>query len=110
MNLPNGHLAVVPDEKLLGFILNPDHEYGSTHAQLFRALLGIDQSNAEDLRTALLGAAAHAEARPGRVSEFGVKYEIRFPMTGIRGTYIIVSVWMIDNGQSIPRLVTAFVE
>lgn len=54
MLLPNGHLAAVTDEKLLGYLLNPRHPHGRTHAQLFRALLGIDASNAYELRTALL--------------------------------------------------------
>jgi hypothetical protein len=110
MKLPNGHLVVVSDEKLLGFLLNPDHEHGSSHARLFRALLGIDRSNAEQLRAALLAAAAQEEATPGRRSDFGQKYEVRFRMTGPRGTYIMLSVWMVETGQSIPRLVTAFVE
>ena len=46
----------------------------------------------------------------GRSWEFGTKYEIRFPMTGPRGKNIILSVWMIPMGESVPRLVTAYVE
>lgn len=110
MRLPNGSRAIASDEKLYGYPVNVDHPTSSGHAELFARLLGIDRSNAESLRTALLTAAANAEATPGTLSPHGDKYEVRFDMTGTRRSYTILSVWIIEHGSEIHRLVTAFVE
>jgi hypothetical protein len=110
MKLPNGERAVINVEKLLNYLLDPLHREGKHHAELFRALVGIDRNSWRRLDDALRGAARDGDAAEGRSSEFGTKYEIRFPMTGPRGTRTILSVWMIRAGESVPRLVTAYVE
>ena len=110
MKLPNGPLAIVSDQKLFGFLLNEEHETQPGHADLFHRLLGITSDNGETLRSALLNAAATQEATSGAASPYGDKYEIRFEMTGLRRSYTILSVWMIERGQTNPRLVTAFIE
>lgn len=110
MKLPNGHLAVVAEEKLTGYLLNLQHPHGRTHASLFRALLEIEASSAERLRAALLEAALNGEAVAGKASNYGQKYEIRFPMSSRHGTYNVLSVWIIVRDEEVPRLVTAYVE
>jgi hypothetical protein len=110
MKLPYGHSAIITDEKLIGYVLNPDHPVHGGHAVLFKRLLDIDQSNVEILRAALAEAAREGDARPGKASQYGEKYEICSPMTGERGKYTILSVWIIETGELVPRLVTAFVE
>jgi hypothetical protein len=110
MKLPNGHSAIVTDEKLVGYLLNEGHPDQPGHAELFRLLLGITPANADVLRSALLQAAARGDATPGSSSPFGTKYEIRFDMPGQKRAYTILSVWIIERGQTDPRLVTAFIE
>ncbi len=109
MKLPNGDKAVVPDDKLYGYLLNEGHETQPGHAVLFRVLLGITPANADRLRSALLDAAAGQPARYGDPSPFGVKYEIEFEMDGPRGRYTVLSVWIIEHGKDRPRLVTAII-
>lgn len=110
MKPPNGERAVVPDPKLLEYALNPAHPEGRSHAWLFNRLLGIDASNANILRTALLEAAREGDATAGKASPHGRKYEVRFQMTGSRHTYTVLSVWIVPKKESIPRLVTVFIE
>lgn len=79
MRIPNGHLAIVTDEKLFDFLLNEAHETQPGHADLFHRLLGITTDNAEVLRSALLNAAITQEAsvaRP-RPSERSTKSDLR---------------------------------
>jgi hypothetical protein len=109
VKLPNAENALITDEKLYGFLVNRDHPRQAGHAELFFRLLGIDESNAENLRTALLDAARKLDAVPGQPSDFGVKYEIRFEMTSPRGVFTILSIWMIRSGEDSPRLVTAYI-
>ena len=95
MKLPNGDKAVVTQKKLLGYLLNPNHKDGKEHALLFERLLGINLTNANLLYDALIKAAVDEEAVPGQPSPYGEKYEIRFQMTASRGSYTVLSVWVI---------------
>jgi len=110
MRMPNAERAVVDDRKLLQYILSPTHPHGRTHAHLFDRLLGINLTNADILRKALLEAALRDDAQPTEKTEFGQKYEIRFSLTGPRGVYNVLSVWLVDVTGAPPRLVTAYVE
>jgi len=110
VKLPNGEFAIIDDDKILNYILDPLHREGRHHAELFQRLLGIDRSSWTTLQKALRTAARDGEAVEGKRSEFGVKYELRFSMTGPRGTFTIMSIWMIRTGEIFARLVTAYVE
>ena len=110
MKLPNGDKAVIDERKLWGYVLNPRHPKGESHAFLFDRLLGINLSNWTILRDELLRAACEGDARVGKPSEHGKKFEIRFSMAGPRGTYTVVSVWFIPKGEDDPRLITSYVE
>jgi hypothetical protein len=110
MKLPNGERAIVDVNKITGYALNPMHPYGRHHARLFKRLLGIGIDDADRLIEALRYAAANEEAGVGQQSPFGAKYEVRFVMEGPRRSYTILSVWMIRNGETDPRLVTVYVE
>jgi hypothetical protein len=109
MKMPNGQHAVVGDEKLLHYLLNPLHPVGGPHAILFDRLLGINRTCADVLRQALLRAASEEEAIIGKPSAFGEKFEIRFSLNGPRGSYTVLSVWMIKAGTDVPELVTAYI-
>ncbi len=112
MKLPNAERAVIDDRKLFEYVLSPNHPHGRTHAALFERLLGITRANADVLRRALQQAATSADAIEQPDEGFGTKYEIRFSLDGPRGSYKVLSVWIIDRdiGEAIPRLVTAYIE
>jgi hypothetical protein len=110
MKLPNGDKAVVSQRKLLGYILNPNHKDGKEHALLFDRLLGINLTNAHLLYDALIKAAVDEDAVLGKPSPYGEKYQIRFQMTGSRGSYTVLSIWMIRPTVPVPHLVTAFID
>lgn len=109
MKLPNGDRAIITDEKLLRYVLNPLHPVGGPHAKLFDRLLGINLACAHVLRDALLRAARDDEALPGKTSGFGQKFEVRFALSGPRGSYNVLSVWMIRTGTELPQLVSSYV-
>ncbi|MGH7175937.1 MAG: DUF6883 domain-containing protein [Tepidisphaeraceae bacterium] len=110
MLLPRGDRARVDDRKLLQYILSPTHAHGRTHVLLFEQLLGINLSNADVLRSALLQAARSGDATLAEASNFGTKFEIRFSLQGPRGQYTVLSVWLIESDNDSPRLVTAYIE
>ena len=110
MLLPAGEQAVVEDAKLLDYVLNPEHPVGRHHAGLFERLLGISRVNYEVLKEQLVHAAMSVEVAPGRPSPFGDKFEMRFLVHGPLGTRRVLAVWMREEGQTSPRLITCYVE
>ena len=110
MLLLAGEHAVVEDSKLLDYVLNPEHPIGRHHARLFERLLGITRLNYEVLKSQLLGAAVSAGVEPGKSSPFGQKFEMRVLVRGPLGARPVLAIWMYEQGQASPRLITCYVE
>jgi len=64
MRLPNGERAMVDIRKLQEYCLNSQHPRGRNKARVF-ASVGIRETDAEELRMALLAAASKADAELG---------------------------------------------
>ena len=79
MKLPNGERAIVDRRKLQEYCLNANHPRGRNKARVF-ASVGIRQGDAEGLREALLGAASNADAQPGMVNPYGLRYIVDFDL------------------------------
>lgn len=110
MLLPAGEQAIVDDGKLLDYVLSSTHPIGRHHAELFERLLGITGANYQLLKEQLLRAAATVDVEAGQPSQFGQKFQMRFAVRGPLGTRLVLAVWMLDEGQAFPRLITCYVE
>jgi hypothetical protein len=108
MKLPNGELAVVDPEKLIGYCLNFQHPRGRNKARVFAAV-GIQTENAAELRSALLHAALHGDAQMGVASVFGNRYTIDFDLVRNDKSIRIRSTWMIRVDDHLPRLTSCYV-
>jgi hypothetical protein len=73
------------------------------------ASVGIQTSDVEQLREALIQAATNAEARLGTIDSFGQRYSIEFEWTRGAQTARIRSTWILLSGQDQPRLTTCYV-
>ena len=108
MKLPNRENALIERSKLCGYLLNPNHPQGR-HKAAFFARLGYTIDRWElleaDLRQYHLDLDVYAE----KASQYGAKYEIHGPITGPNGVSgDCVTVWIVETGSRIPRLVTAY--
>jgi len=110
MKLPGGEDAIVDPEKLTGYCLNSEHPRGKHKARVFATALGFTAENADDLRAALLTAAATAEAQLAASDRFGDRYVLEFEIKGPRGAGIVRSTWIVRRGESSPRLTSCFVK
>lgn len=108
MKLPNAELAVVDIRKLQDYCLNPSHRDGRHKARVFAAV-GIQQSDAEELRTALLTAATAAEAQPGSETVYGWHYILDFDLVRGNRTINIRSIWIVRRTDWVPRLTTCYI-
>ena len=109
MKLPNPERAIIDDEKIAGYCLNPNHTDGKDKARVFKSALGLTINDANELKNTLLLAVKTYDAIPDKKNAYGQKYLIDFPLTRGNKTAIIHSVWIVDNNQEIPRLVTCYI-
>ena len=106
--LPNGERAIVDSRKLQAYCLNPQHPRGRNKARVF-ASAGIRQTDADELRTALLAAAASAEAQTGIANPYGQRYIIDFELVRENKIVKIRSTWIVRIGEDMPRLTSCYV-
>jgi hypothetical protein len=103
MKLPNGDRAVVDEAKLRDYCLSATHSRGRHKARVFRSVMGITDQHVPLLRDALLGAAAHEEAQPGNVDEYGQRYSVDFDVTGPTGAARVRSTWIVLTAHELLR-------
>lgn len=109
MKLPGGATAIVKLEKLTHYCLSPTHPRGKHKARVFAAVLGLTAKNCGLLRSALLAAAASAEARLASSDSFGARYIVDFSLTGPLGKGGVRSIWIVKHGEDVPRLTSCYV-
>ncbi len=110
MKLPNAERAVVDLAKLRDYCLNPAHPEGNHKARVLAAMLGYMANDAEKLREIILAAILQHDATEGIRDEHGTRYRVDFETPGKRGVVIIRTTWIIDTGDTIPRLVSCCVK
>ncbi len=108
MKLPNGERAIVDIRKLLEYCLNSQHPRGRNKARVF-ASVGIRDTDAEVLRTALLAAAINAEAQLGIATPHGQRYVVDFDFVHQDRTITVRSTWIVRAGEDLPRLTSCYV-
>jgi hypothetical protein len=108
MKLPNGERAIVDLRKLQGYCLNPQHPRGRNKTRVF-ASVGIRDTDAEDLRTALLAAAIGAGAQCGASNPYGQRYTVDFDFQRGERSVKIRSTWIVRIEEDLPRLTSCYV-
>jgi hypothetical protein len=107
MPFPNAERAIVAEEKIRDYLLNPGHPVGGSKAVWF-ASIGYTLDNWQELAHDLLHLARTSGDFTAKPSPFGVKYEVsgEIGRPGHRPA-AVVSVWIVEEDGS-PRLVTAY--
>ena len=62
MKLPNPDQAVINNNKLIGYCLNPNHSDGKHKTRVFKSALDIDLDHMEILKSALIDAVYNCDA------------------------------------------------
>jgi hypothetical protein len=100
--------VVVSEEKLAGYVLNPQHPVGGHKARLFRDLLSIEASDWRYLAAQLADGLERVQLRRVRAETRGVKYEADIPVVGRNGkTLDVRTAWIVRSAEPI-RLTTAY--
>ena len=107
--LPNAEHAVIPMKKLVDYCLNPDHPRGKDKARVFAAVLSLTRSDAAQLANLVQQAARQGEVTKEEQSPFGHYYRLDWPIAD-KEEVVLRTIWEIRLGETIPRLVSAFIK
>jgi uncharacterized protein DUF6883 len=104
--LPHLDRAVVPEAKILNYLLNARHAGGRAKAHFLEGL-GFRAQEWHVLRDAIVAHATANDITASYQTRFGTRYEIDGPLPTPGGRAPIVRVvWFVESQGTIPRLVT----
>ncbi len=107
MQLPKRTLAVIAPDKLTNYLLNLRHKRGGTKASLL-AQFGYTVQDWRRLEAGIRRG-LEAEVTLMRPTDYGMRYEIRMTLQTPRGEPLTVrTIWQIDAGTEVPRLITLY--
>lgn len=108
MKLPVAERAVIEPAKIRDYLLSTSHPVGRFKAPFF-ANLGYTSANWRRLDEALRDLAVSGDAKLGKDSPYGHKYEVRGILKGPSGKLAeVLTVWIVLFGGDVPQFVTAF--
>jgi hypothetical protein len=108
MNVPKGEHAIVEYEKVRDYLLNEAHPDGYGKAEFFTAL-GFRRESWEALVDALRRVVRDSPITKSMTSRHGYKYIVDGLIQAPGGRAAMVrTVWIVDTGGDVPRLVTAY--
>ena len=108
-SLPHSERAILDLRKLAGYCLNHEHPRGRHKARVFRQALGLDRSEAQWLREALLNALPNSEAVLLVDDIFGSRWRADLTVKRHGKSVMVRSIWIVRAGEQTPRFVTCWV-
>jgi hypothetical protein len=108
--LPNFESAIVPNDKLAGYALNPDHPTGGNKARRIAAALGFGQQDASVVAQMVADNLGKYPAKSGASNQWGKSFVVDMPLTGPAGEAIVRTAWIVDEGTDVPRLTSFYVK
>jgi hypothetical protein len=110
VKVPNAENAIISEEKLRLYLLNPAHRRGGSKARVL-LVLGYSAANWQQLAADLRAQHLTADIECQMDSDYGERFEIVAPISGPNGRSILFrSVWQTDIGTDHPRLITMYPE
>jgi len=107
--LTNAARAVIDHRKIAGYVRNPDNPVGRHKARVFAAALGFDRSNVQLLIDEIRRGVLSHPAEPGRVDEYGARYQVDIIVSGPKGRARVRTAWIYRAGSDVPELITLHV-
>jgi hypothetical protein len=106
MKVPNADQAVIAQDKLCNYLLNVSHRRGASKARLLMAM-GYRIDNWQRLEADIRTQHLTQEVDSVVDTDYGPRYEIVASLLGPAGwSATFRSVWQIDTGTVMPRLIT----
>lgn len=108
MKLPNAESAIVEQEKVCGYLLNAQHRYGASKARFFEEF-GFTLESWQLLAESLREHGRLYDVSKEKETGFGPRFEVDGELMAPDGRRpYLRTVWQIDHGETVPRLITAY--
>jgi hypothetical protein len=108
MRLPNAAHLVVEREKIVDYLLSPVHRYGASKARFFMRF-GFRPEHWEVFAEALREHGRRHDVVRTKQTGFGPRFEIEGALVAPDGRQPrVMTVWQLDEGETAPRLITAY--
>lgn len=108
--LLNAARAQIDARKFTEYALNPLNEDGQHKARVFQSALGYTRENYQELIEQIRTGVLSNPAIKGTLDRYGARYTVDVLVTGPKGQAVVRTGWIIEPGNEIPRLTTAFVK
>jgi hypothetical protein len=106
--VPSCDQSIIESTKIAGYLLSGTHPIGRAKMRFFKRF-GFREDAPEELTQALSMHVRDNAVADAETSAYGTKYRVDGPLTSPDGRNPLVStVWIILDGDTIPRFVTAF--
>jgi hypothetical protein len=100
----------VSQQKLEGYLLNPDHNHGRHKARVFSSALGITAADWRHLQEAILAGVRNEPVSAIVATPYGLRCTVVVPIEGLNGkSHDVCTAWLVA-GDEPPRLVTAYMD
>jgi hypothetical protein len=104
--LPYLNRAVVPEAKIVNYLLSARHSGGRAKARFLESF-GFRALDWRALRDAILAHAKANDIAATHQTRFGIRYEIDGPLPAPDGRAPTIRVvWFVESQDNVPRLVT----
>jgi hypothetical protein len=108
MKLPHADIAIVPRNKIVGYLLSTTHNHGR-HKAAFFLRFGFDSRSWTTFADSLRQLALTCDVLAEEESAFGTRFVVDGRIESPDGRDpSIRTIWFIETGESIPRFVTAY--
>jgi hypothetical protein len=108
MGLPNFEHALVAYDKIVGYLLNPEHPEGGDKCE-YLTRFGFSVAQWKVLAAALIDHAKENEVVKTEATKYGTRYVVEgLIKSPDKRNPDLRSVWFIRNDENFPRLVTAY--
>jgi hypothetical protein len=107
VRVPNGHRATIDPAKIRDYLLSPVHPIGRFKSAFFVSL-GYSRDDWRRLEADLLVHVQDYEVAETQPNPYGVKYVVSGTLFGPLSAAGVITVWIVRDGESAPRLVTAY--
>lgn len=106
--MPNAAQAATPEEKLAGYLLDPEHPKGKDKAHVIESVLGYSKENWPEFSEKLFREIQKSPVSKVTTTKHGTKYTVPVIVYGKKDRFLrLNTVWQTDTGSNVPRLITA---
>jgi hypothetical protein len=96
----------IDPEKITGYAMNPEHPVGRNKYRVINSTTGLGPEDAASVEQQIRDGVRAGVPIAGRADEYGQRWNVDVPLTGPSGSMVVRTAWIVDAGETTPRLVT----